>query len=61
LTLHQVLMCPKSEVEVIRGLKSKNKTIAIGGIDVKGDDQQAVSGIRARIQDYGNRKRDQVL
>jgi len=29
------LKCPKSDVEVVRGLKSRDKTVAIAGIDVK--------------------------
>ncbi|TVY71431.1 UPF0235 protein [Lachnellula suecica] len=48
--LSSVLKHPKSDVEVIRGLKSRDKTIAIGGIDVKGDEQKCISSIRAQLQ-----------
>ncbi|RDL32530.1 YggU-like protein [Venustampulla echinocandica] len=44
-----VLKCPKSDVEVVRGLKSRDKTIAISGIDVKGDEQKCISGIRDQL------------
>ncbi len=46
----QVLKCPKSDVEVVRGLKSRDKTIAVS-VDAKGDEQQAVSDVREKIED----------
>ncbi|KAH8687467.1 hypothetical protein BGZ60DRAFT_475537 [Tricladium varicosporioides] len=48
--LSSVLKCPKSDVEVIRGLKSREKTIAIAGIDAKGDEEKCISSIRAQLE-----------
>ncbi|TVY89771.1 UPF0235 protein [Lachnellula willkommii] len=45
-----VLKCPKSDVEIVRGMKSRNKTVAIGGIDTKGDEEKCISGIRERLE-----------
>ncbi|PSS09106.1 hypothetical protein M430DRAFT_128011, partial [Amorphotheca resinae ATCC 22711] len=45
-----VLNCPKSDIEVIRGLKSRDKTIAISGIDIREDEQSCISKIRAQLQ-----------
>jgi uncharacterized protein YggU (UPF0235/DUF167 family) len=44
------LKCPKSDVEVIRGLKSRDKTVAIAGVDVKGDEQSCISRIRDQLE-----------
>ncbi|TVY56941.1 UPF0235 protein [Lachnellula cervina] len=48
--LSSVLKCPKSDVEVVRGMKSRDKTVAIGGIDMKGDEEKCISGIRERLE-----------
>ncbi|TVY34255.1 UPF0235 protein [Lachnellula occidentalis] len=48
--LSSVLKCPKSDVEVVRGMKSRDKTVAIGGIDMKGDAEKCISGIRQRLE-----------
>ncbi|KAF4625965.1 hypothetical protein G7Y89_g12198 [Cudoniella acicularis] len=45
-----ILKCPKSDVEVIRGMKSRDKTVAICGIDMQGDEQKCISGIRAQLE-----------
>jgi uncharacterized protein YggU (UPF0235/DUF167 family) len=45
-----VLKCPKSDVEIIRGLKSRDKTVAITGIDVDGDEQRCITRIRKQME-----------
>ncbi|PVH88024.1 YggU-like protein [Cadophora sp. DSE1049] len=45
-----VLKCPKSDVEVIRGLKSRDKTVAVAGFDVKGDEKSCIAKIRDQLQ-----------
>lgn len=40
-----MLRCPKSDVEVIRGLKSRDKTVAIMGLD-KGDEKGCLETVR---------------
>ncbi|KAG9237842.1 hypothetical protein BJ875DRAFT_452580 [Amylocarpus encephaloides] len=44
------LKCPKSDVEVVRGLKSRDKTVAIAGIEMKGDGQISISDILTKLQ-----------
>jgi uncharacterized protein YggU (UPF0235/DUF167 family) len=44
------LKCPNSDVEVIRGLKSRDKTVAITGVDLKGDEQSCISRIREQLE-----------
>jgi uncharacterized protein len=44
------LKCPKSDVEIIRGLKSRDKTVAIANVDVKGDEQSSISRIRDQLE-----------
>jgi uncharacterized protein YggU (UPF0235/DUF167 family) len=44
------LKCPKSDVEVIRGLKSRDKTVAIAGVNVEGDEQSCISRIRDQLE-----------
>jgi len=46
----QVLKCPKSDVEVIRGVKSRDKTVAVAGIDTKGDEKSCISKIRQQLE-----------
>ncbi|KAL2072229.1 hypothetical protein VTL71DRAFT_11572 [Oculimacula yallundae] len=41
-----VLRCPKSDVEVIRGLKSRDKTVAVAGFDADGNGESCISRIR---------------
>lgn len=38
-------------MEVIRGFKSRDKTIAIAGIDVKGNEEMCISQIRDKLED----------
>jgi hypothetical protein len=45
-----VLKCPKSDVEIIRELKSRDKTVAIAGVDVQGDEQSCISRIRDQLE-----------
>jgi len=37
-------------VEVIRGLKSRDKTIAIAGVDMKEDEKKCISSIREKLE-----------
>jgi uncharacterized protein YggU (UPF0235/DUF167 family) len=37
-------------VEIIRGLKSRDKTVAISGIDVKGLEDECISRIRDQLE-----------
>ncbi len=41
---------PKSDVEVIKGFKSREKTLAVMGIDAKGDEQSCISKVREQLQ-----------
>ncbi|KAH7382807.1 hypothetical protein BKA64DRAFT_169702 [Cadophora sp. MPI-SDFR-AT-0126] len=45
-----VLNCPKSDVEVIRGLKSRDKTVAVAGFDVKGGEKSCIAKIRDQLE-----------
>jgi len=47
----QVLKVPKSDVEVIRGHKSRDKTLAVTGIDPQGDEQSCIDNIRKKLQE----------
>lgn len=38
-------------MEVVRGMKSRDKIVAICGIDAKGDKEKCISGIRAKLED----------
>lgn len=44
------MKCPKSDVEVVRGLKSRDKTVAIAGIDIEGDENSCISRIRDKLE-----------
>jgi uncharacterized protein len=46
----QVLNRPKSDIEVIRGMKSRDKTISIARVDVKGNEEDYISKVRAQLQ-----------
>jgi len=48
--ISDVLKVPKSDVEVIKGFKSREKTLAITGIDAKGDGQSCISKVREQLQ-----------
>jgi hypothetical protein len=38
-------------VEIIRGLKSRDKTVAIAGFDIKGDQESAISKLKEKLQE----------
>ncbi|CAL3971833.1 unnamed protein product [Diplocarpon coronariae] len=46
----KVLQCPKSDVEVVSGLRSRDKTVAIGGIDPERNLTSCMAQIRARLE-----------
>jgi len=50
LSFKQVLKCPKSNVKLVQGFKSRDKTIAISGMDTNGDPQSVVSNIKKLLQ-----------
>lgn len=45
----QTLKCPKTDVQVVQGLKSRDKTIAIAGMDSKGDEESLISDIKEKL------------
>jgi uncharacterized protein YggU (UPF0235/DUF167 family) len=45
----QALKRPKSDVTIIRGLKSRDKTVAITGFDFEGDEEICVSRVRKQL------------
>jgi uncharacterized protein (TIGR00251 family) len=49
--ISDILKVPKSSVEIIKGLKSREKTIAIFGIDAHGDEQGCIAKIREQLQE----------
>ena len=49
--ISDILKIPKSSVEVIKGQKSRDKTIAIFGIDTCGDEQNCIAKIREQLQE----------
>jgi uncharacterized protein len=49
--ISDILKVPKSSVEVIKGQKSRKKTIAIFGINTCGDEQSCISKIREQLQE----------
>ncbi|KAH7369853.1 hypothetical protein BKA65DRAFT_386591 [Rhexocercosporidium sp. MPI-PUGE-AT-0058] len=44
------LKCPKSDVEVIRGLRSRDKTVAVAGCDMNGGEEKCISKIKDQLQ-----------
>jgi uncharacterized protein YggU (UPF0235/DUF167 family) len=44
------LKCPKSDVEVIRGLKSRDKTVAVSGFDIRGDEKNFMSKLQEKLE-----------
>lgn len=48
--ISDILRVPKSEVEIVKGSKSRDKTLAITGIDAKGDEQGCIAKIRDQLQ-----------
>ncbi|CAG8972855.1 hypothetical protein HYALB_00001274 [Hymenoscyphus albidus] len=47
----KIFHCPKSDVEIVRGLKSREKTIAICGVDVEGDEERYISALYKKLED----------
>ncbi|ESZ96830.1 hypothetical protein SBOR_2784 [Sclerotinia borealis F-4128] len=48
--LSSLLKCPKSDLEVIRGKKSRDKTIAVEGLgDLKNDPRGVLERVRERL------------
>lgn len=37
-------------MEIIRGLKSREKTVTVAGIDIKGDEDKCILWIRDQLQ-----------
>jgi uncharacterized protein len=48
--ISEILGIPKSSVELIKGHKSRDKTIAILGVDAKGDEESCIARIREQLQ-----------
>lgn len=51
LTRTQVLKVAKTDVEVIRGHKSRDKTVAVTGIYHNGDEQACIARITQQLQE----------
>jgi uncharacterized protein len=49
--ISDILNVPRSSVEVIKGQKSRDKTIAIFGIDLRGNEQGCIAKIREQLQE----------
>ena len=45
----QALGRPKSDVTIIRGLKSRDKTIAVTGFDIESNEQHCISRVREQL------------
>lgn len=52
--ISEILKVPKSSVEIIKGLKSREKTIAIFEIDAFGDEQSCVAKVKELLQESAN-------
>jgi uncharacterized protein YggU (UPF0235/DUF167 family) len=48
----KVLETPKSEIQISQGLKSRDKTVVVGG--VKGDGEEAVRWARELLDEAAN-------
>lgn len=46
----QVLKCPKSDVQIIRGQKSRDKTVAISGFEIKGDEESCIFKVKEQLE-----------
>jgi uncharacterized protein len=53
--ISDILKVPKSSVEVIKGQKSRDKTIAIFGIDARGDEQGCIAKISEQLSESNYR------
>lgn len=45
----QILKCPVSDVDVVKGLKSRIKTVAIAGLDMKEDQEAYISRLKEKL------------
>ena len=50
LTNFQVLKCPKSSVQIIRGQKSRDKTVAISGFEIKEDEENCIFKVKEQLE-----------
>jgi uncharacterized protein YggU (UPF0235/DUF167 family) len=46
----KIFDCPKSDVEVIKGMKSRDKTVAITGLNVKGSSDAVVMKVQEKLE-----------
>lgn len=48
----EALRCPKTDVEVVKGLKSKEKTvgIAVTGLGLDGDEKGLIERVRKKLE-----------
>jgi hypothetical protein len=49
--ISDILKIPKSSVEIIKGHRSREKTIAIFGIDANGDEESCIAKIIEQLQE----------
>jgi uncharacterized protein (TIGR00251 family) len=47
--ISDILNVPKSNVEIVVGLKSRVKTVAIFGVDIGGDEEDSVAKIKQQL------------
>jgi uncharacterized protein YggU (UPF0235/DUF167 family) len=47
---YQIFKCPKSDIKIIRRLKSREKTISISGLGFRGDDEKCIPRIREQLE-----------
>jgi uncharacterized protein YggU (UPF0235/DUF167 family) len=49
--ISDILKIPKSSIEIIKGHRSREKTIAIFGIDANGDEESCIAKIIEQLQE----------
>ncbi|KAL4890062.1 hypothetical protein BDV59DRAFT_204661 [Aspergillus ambiguus] len=54
--LAQILRVPKSNVDVIRGLKSRDKVISIADVDIAGNEERYLQQLRQQLEEAVLRK-----
>jgi uncharacterized protein YggU (UPF0235/DUF167 family) len=47
---YQIFKCPKSDIEIIRGLKSRQKTVSSSGLELRAEDEKCISRIREHLE-----------
>ncbi|PMD14034.1 hypothetical protein NA56DRAFT_711399 [Hyaloscypha hepaticicola] len=45
-----IFKCPKSDIKIIQGLKSQEKTVSISGLEFRGDNEKCISRIREQLE-----------